>query len=933
MLNAGERIQRYRIIELIGRGGMGEVYLAKDMALDRHVALKFLPDELEKDPRMRERFLREAKSAAALDHPFICKIYETGELRGKSFIAMEYVEGKTLKDRMEQERVPLREAIRITLEIGEALENAHKAGIVHRDLKPANIMISSQGHTKVMDFGLAKHILPGADKGGVTRTVTQGSITEQGAIAGTISYMSPEQAKGGAIDARSDIFSLGIILYEMLSGENPFSRPSPVETLTAILRDVAPPPHITPKSVNPVLNPILRKALAKNPDERYLKISDFVADLQKAYRETAGGAPWVSRLVPIVGAAVVIIVLAIFAINKYVRHGSGSGPSLEPKSVSVIIADVANQTGDPTLDGVLEQLLGISLGGAENVSLFERKSAVALINRLDPKSEGRITAENARLLCRREKINAIINASITEDRGVYSIKANVIDAVSGQTLAEADQTIRNKTDILKAADFLSAKLRAGLGVIPPGSSEALIKETFTTTSIEAMKEYAEGQRFAALGKKKEAIDAYLRAIDQDPNFGRAFGGLAATYYNLGQHQLADKYYKEALDRIDQMTEIEKHRTRGGYYLFKQNFMRAAEEYAALVKINPRDAAGHSNLAFAYFVGCKMPEAYAEGLKAVELNPDSLDYRYNQSCYALAAGNFERAREEVRKTLAINSKYEKAFIVLALIDLAEGRPPEAAKTYQQLEDLGKDGASYAASGKADLAVYEGRLEEAIGGLKKSIAVDVENKSMNDTGADKLLILAQAYLLQGKSVPAAQAAEEALNLDSAEAIQFAAAQIFIAAGREDRARVIAAELSKKLQDIHQAYAKLIGGCLSLRRGDGGSALKLIDEAQALVDTWLGRFALGRVYVEANAFAEAYSEFEKCEKRKGEAMSVFLNDLPTVRYLDSLDYYMGRALEGQGKSAAAKEAYQKFLKIKANADTGLAMVEDARKRLKNL
>jgi tetratricopeptide (TPR) repeat protein/predicted Ser/Thr protein kinase len=931
MFTPGERVKHYEIIRLIGKGGMGEVYLARDTILDRKVALKFLPDELEGDPRTRDRFVREAKSAAALDHPFICKIYETGEWRGKAFIAMEFVEGQTLQDRIEQERPDLKESIRITLEIAEALENAHKAGIVHRDLKPANIMITSQGHTKVMDFGLAKHVLPGGGTADLTRTLTQASITQQGSIAGTISYMSPEQARGENVDTRSDIFSLGIILYEMLSGKHPFSKSSPVETLTSILRDPVPPAHITPKSINPVLNPILHKTLAKNPDERYAEVGDFIADLRRGQRDLLREGRPPSRLWPVIAAAVIIIVLAIFAIQRFVKPRVAPGKA-EPKTVSVLIADVANQTGDPMLDGVLEQLLGISLGGAENVSLFERKSAIALINRLDPKSEGKLSEENARLLCRRENINAMINASITQERGAYSIKAEAVDPVSGKTLAETNQTIKNKAEILKAADFLSARLRAGLGVIPAGSSEAMIKETFTTTSIEAMKEYADGQRLAALGKKNEAIAAYLQAIDHDPNFGRAFAGLAATYYNMGQYQLAEKYYKEALDRIDQMTELEKHRTRGGYYLFKSNFKRAIEEYEALVKANPQDDAGHTNLAFAYFLGYKMPEAYAEGLKAVELAPDSLDYRYNQSWYALAAGNFERAREEAQKTLAIDPKYEKAFIVLALVELAQGRPAEAVKAYQQLEALGTDGASFAATGRADLALLEGRSEEAIGGLKKSIAADIANKS-SYAGTDKLLMLARAHLQQGRKAQAAEAAQEALKLYSREELLFAAAQVYLDAGQDNKARDIAVELGKRVQDIHLAYAKLIGGYLSLKQGDTANALKLFDEAQGFVDTWLGRFALGRAYLEAGAFTEAAAEFEKCEKRKGEALSIFLNDLPTVRYLDSLDYYIGRTLEGLGRRDAAKASYQKFLDIKVKAEAGQALVEDARRRIAGL
>jgi serine/threonine protein kinase/tetratricopeptide (TPR) repeat protein len=926
-----DKVQHYEIIELLGKGGMGEVYLARDTILDRKVALKFLPDELEGDARTRERFVREAKSAAALDHPFICKIYETGESAGKAYISMEYIEGKTLKDRIEQEPLPLREIIRVTLEIAEALENAHKAGIVHRDLKPANIMISSQGHTKVMDFGLAKRILPGGGTAELSRTLTQASITERGSIAGTIAYMSPEQAKGENVDARSDIFSLGIILYEMLSGKHPFSRPSPIETLTSILRDAAPPPHIKPKSVNPILNPILRKALAKNPADRYQNITDLVIDLRKVQREAAGGARLVSRLLPIMGAAVVIIILAVFVILKITRPRHITSAKAEPKSVSVIIADVENQTDDPDLKGALEQLLEISLGGAEHVSIFEHKQAVNLIKRFDPSANGELTEKNTPLLCRREGINVIIKASIASDKNGFLIKAMASDPVSGKNLAEADRTIKTKTDILKAADYLSTKLRVGLGVIPPGSAEALIKETFTTSSLEAMGSYAEAQDLDAHGKEKDAIDAYLRAIDHDPNFGRAYAGLAVVYYAQGEWQLAEKYYKEALDRIDQMTDREKHRTRGGYYLFKQNYKRAIEEYSALVQQNPKDMAGYTNLAFAYFISYKMADAFQIGLRAVELDPENLDYRYNQSWYALAYGDFERATLEARKTLEIDPAYAKAFIVLALVELAQGRPDGAAKQYQQVEALGAFGASLAAAGLADLAIYEGRLEDAIPILKKGISADLENKS-SYLAALKLTMLAQTYLQQGKKAQATETADHAVKTHKREEILFAAARIYLEGDAEDKARNIAGDLSKRVQDIHLAYAKLIGGYLSLKRGDTANALKCFDEAQTLVDTWLGRFALGRAYLEAGAFTEAYSEFEKCEKRQGEAMSVFLNDLPTYHCLDSLYYYMGRAQEGLG-NAAAKESYQKYLDIKAKADQGLAMVEDARKRLGSL
>jgi tetratricopeptide (TPR) repeat protein len=316
---------------------------------------------------------------------------------------------------------------------------------------------------------------------------------------------------------------------------------------------------------------------------------------------------------------------------------------------------------------------------------------------------------------------------------------------------------------------------------------------------------------------------------------------------------------------------------------------------------------------------------------VELDPENLDYRYNQSWYALASGDFERARLEARKTLEIDPSYVKAFVVLALAELAQDRPSEATRIYRQLEtlSLSEQGTSFAATGLADVALYEGRLEDAIVILEKGITFDLEKRRGTYFAADKYLMLAQAYLLQGKNTQAVETADKALETYNGEVMQFAAAMIYIEADQIDKARRIYGELDRKILDIHLAYAKLIGGYLSLKRGEAANALKLFDESLDQVDTYLGRFALGRAYLEAGSFDEALSEFEKCEKRRGEAMSIFLNDLPSFRYLDSLYYHIGRTQESL-ESPAAKESFQKFLKIKENADEGVPLVKDARQRL---
>lgn len=926
MIAPGDKIKHYEIIELLGKGGMGEVYLAHDTVLDRNVAIKFLLEETEKDEKARFRLLREAKAAASLDHPFICKIYEVGETGDQSYIVMEYIEGKDLRAILDEGTLPLRDALQMALEIAEALEDAHERGIVHRDLKPSNIMLTTKGHVKVMDFGLAKHFLAEGEQD-ITKTLTQTSVSEQGAIVGTLAYMSPEQARGESIDARGDIFSLGIIIYEMATGRYPFSKSSPIETLTSILRDATPPVNVRPKMMNPLLGPILRKALAKEKDERYQNVKDLIEDIQKLLRGVTGGVRVLFRSWQLVAAAVLVVAMVLTGAWLFIRKHSEGQQAVGPPPISVLIADFQNMTGDSIFDGVLEKTLGIYLEGASFISVRNRQDALETAARLDPRTKDVLNEDLAQLVSRSEGLNVVVTGLIEKsDRG-YAIRAWARDPVSSEKISDNSEIIDTKEGVLRVVDRIAARLRSDLGDMPADSIQALTKETFTTTSLEAMKAYARGQELADQEKPEEALKEYLRALDNDPNFGRAYSSIAVIYYNRGQYEEAKKYFQEALKRIDQMTDREKYRTRGSYYLMIRDFKKAIKEYSSLAEQFPGDYTAHAMLGLAYFFARNMHKAVEEGRLDVQYT-QSINGRYNLSWYALAAGDFQRAEEETRTILKLRPDFNEAYVSLALAQLAQGRPDEAAGTYKQLEALDSYGASVAATGLADLAVYEGRLAEAFGILEEGISFDLKNGE-NYNAADKYIMIAQVLLLQGKESLAVEAVDKALETDKNNDVLFSAAQIYLSSHQTKKARSVHAQLSKKLEPEPQAYARMIGGEISRTRGDIANAIQLFEEAQDKLDTWLGRFFLGRAYLDAEAFTQAYTEFEMCLKRRGEAASVFLNDLPSFRYLPPLYYYLGRAQEGLGSEAAA-ESFRKFLKIKEKDDGRDPMVEDARKRL---
>jgi len=923
-----DKVKHYEILRLIGSGGMGEVYLAKDTILDRKVAIKFLSAKIQEDPKARKRLLREAKAAAALDHPFICKIYEAGEVDGNAFIVMEYIEGKDLMDKIEKEPLSFKESLRVFLEIAEALEKAHEKGVVHRDLKPSNIMLTPQGHVKVMDFGLAKRIFPSGDA--LTRTLTQASVTEEGTIMGTLAYMSPEQARGDIIDWRSDIFSLGVLLHEMLSGKPPFKRPSPAETLSAILRDPPPPVSIKQKKVTPAIDRILQKSLAKNPTERYQSVADLVSDIRKTEKEAVLERHITFRGWPMIAASIILAVVIASGIWLLTRQAQVSPPEIAPEPVSVLVADFRNQTGDTVFDGALEQALSIGLEGASFINIYDRPKARRLANNLDPKADGQLDTRLAQLVCRSEGINVVLGGMIEPSGTGYALKIWAMDPVSSEELTEASKKIETKAEVLRVADSLATQVRSKLGGLPPDSAQALSEETFTTSSLEAMNAYAHAQELKALGKLEEAAQEYQRAIDEDPDLGRAYSGLAVIYYNRGELQKAEEYFQMAMAKIDRMTEREKYRTRSLYYLLKRNCKKAIEELTVLVEKFPADYAGYSNLSVAYYLNRNISHAVEAGRQAAELYPKNITPRFNLTWYCMMSGNFEVAKEEAQKVLELNPEFEEIHVNLALIDLAQDQPEKAAETYQHLESLSNWGASIAATGLTDIAVYEGRLAEAKEILEKGITADLK-KGRKDWAADKLAILADTHLLQGQKALSLKAIERALAASKKASVQFTASQIYLQTGQEKKALAIAGELSKQLPPEDQAYAKLIEGEIRMAKGDFPGAIGLFQEAQALVDMWLGHFALGRVYLKAEAFTEAYSEFELCLKRRGEVLSIFFDDVPSYRYLPPLYYYLGRAQEGLG-SPAASESYQKFLSIKEKGK-GDPLVEDARRRLSTL
>jgi tetratricopeptide (TPR) repeat protein len=919
---------------------MGVVYQAWDEELGLAVALKTIRPEVMSDPLtaadVERRFKRELLLARQVTHRHVVRIHDLGEVDGVKYLTMPFIEGLTLSAVLAQSgKLPCGRALQIVREIVDGLQAAHGAGVVHRDLKPENVMLDGDGHAIIMDFGISRS-LSGTGAG-----------TMMGSVVGTLEYMSPEQARGETADQRADIYALGLMLYDMLVGRRRFTAGTSAlsEAMARMTQAPAPVRTLEPSVPEPVER-IVARCLEPDPGKRYQTVAELVADLDRLEPDGnervvvpkprfvpgfAASWPHAAQMGLLAAIALLItgpaVMLAVMLLN---RGAQPTTPAAAREPLSILIADFRNDARDPVFDGSLEQALAIAMEGAPFITTFPRRDALAAARAAQGQPIERLDEETARLVSQREGIKVILAGAVGRNANGYTVDVRAIDAFKGEVLATASKTATEKQNVLAAIAGVASDVREGLGDVTPESERLAQAETFTSGSLEAAQEYGIAQQLSSNSKYEESIQHYRRATEIDKEFGRAYAAWAVSEFTLGRHDEAEKLYKQAFSLLNRMTRREEHRTVGTYYLsVAKDYDKAVENFSTLVNEYPADRAGHSNLALSYFYTRNFAKALEHGNRATDIYGTSPKFRSNNALYAMYAGDFEAAARNASELLRDHPSYYRAYLPVAMAAIARSRPDEARTAYEQMKSVGgEQGASLADMGLADLAMYEGEYASAIPMLVAAIARDERIKNPSAMAA-KLVALGEARLAGRDARGAIDAVTRAMSLTRDPSVLVPSARVLLEAGRSKEASDIAADLRARPQPTARAYEKLIQAEIALGQKRPADAQLAIREGLRLADLWTVRLASGIAGIHGDDNVAAMDDLRRCLERRGEATAVFLDDVPSIRYLAPVHYWLGRAREGAGNKDQALESYKTFLALRPTAASD-PLVQDARRRL---
>jgi len=901
---------RYHIIKLLGIGGMGAVYQAWDAELNVAVALKVIRTDKRHRPPSSEaerRFKQELLLARQVTHKNVVRIHDINEIDGIKYITMPFIQGSDLATVLRRDgKLPLARALKLARQIADGLQAAHEAGVVHRDLKPANVMISADDHALIMDFGISAST----------------DAANSDGIVGTLEYMAPEQSRGAAVDQRSDIYAFGLILYEMLTGPRRVFATTPQERADAMRQrtteGLAPTRTLDPAVPEPV-NALVMRCVDLDAAARYQTTTELCAALTRLddHGHIVVEPPRISRSVI---AAVAIFVLASIG-GTYVAGRHAAAPPKEHTPVSVVVADFENRTDDPLFNGTIEPALTTDLERASFINATPR-----------PTKPGRFDEQAARLASIRDGNNFVIAGAVEAARKGYQLTVRVVEPpADGKVLATYVESVANKDAMLRAVASIAARVRTQLGDTDV-REETATSETLTAGSLEAVRAYNAGNQLGAQAKDADAIAQYQRAVQLDPQLGRAYSGWAISAAKIGRTEEADELWKKALALLDRMTEREKYRTLGTYYSrVVGNQEKAIENFTKLLELYPADAAGHNNLAIAYFRSLNMSKALEYGARVVKMYPKTQIYRDNYVLYAMYAGDFSGGANEARRIVAEVPTANHAFLPIAVESALAGKFADAADAYARMKSADTPGPSVAMTGLGDLAIYRGDFSEGERLLKEGIEGDEAVKDTVDRAA-KLNALAELYEAQGRTALAVSTAQSVLKLGKQVEFVLPAARVLAHAGRKSEALVVADDLASRLQGRMRAYGSIVRGEIALHEGRVIDAVDQFRAAQKLADLWLTRYLLGVAYVEADAHAEALSELDLAQKRRGEGAALFLDDSPTVRYLAALPYWHGRAQEKVGLTSEARKNFDRFVALRGALTPPDPLAADARERMKH-